>query len=126
MLLQNSNKFKNYSKFKYSYTFDQRLYESTKILNQYPDRIPIICEKSINGDNPEIDRHKYLVPKNYILGNFMCVIRKRIKLEPHEALFIFINNTIIPITSEIGEIYYKHRDPDGFLYVVYSKENIFG
>jgi GABA(A) receptor-associated protein len=56
----------------------------------------------------------------------MYVIRKRINLRPEEGLFLFINNQIITYTSIIGHIYEYSKDPDGFLYVYYAKENIFG
>jgi GABA(A) receptor-associated protein len=56
----------------------------------------------------------------------MHVIRKRVKLAPERAIYIFVNNEI-PGTSElISQTYEKHMDEDGFLYVVYSGENTFG
>ena len=45
------------SPFKESYTFYQRLQEATRVIEKYPDRIPIICEKSKTQTNiPEIDK----------------------------------------------------------------------
>jgi GABA(A) receptor-associated protein len=57
---------------------------------------------------------------------FQQIIRKRIKFPPEKAIFMFINNKIYPITSDIGTIYDTNKDPDGFLYVTYCQENTFG
>lgn len=113
--------------FKQEFPFDKRLEESCRILIKYPDRRPIICEKAPNQkDLPNIDKKKYLVPYDLSMGQFIYVIRKRINLRPEEAIFLFVNNQIISGTSIIGQIYDYGKDPDGFLYIQYSKENVFG
>ena len=47
--------------FKDKYSFDRRINESTKIIEKYPERIPIIVER-FNRSLPDIDRKKYLAP----------------------------------------------------------------
>ena len=113
--------------FKNEYSFQKRYQESKRVLAKYPDRIPIICERSLKSrDCPLIDKKKYLVPRNLTIGQFLFVIRNRLKLHPETALFLFVNNTIPPTSSLIEQIYYKHKDDDDFLYLSYSQENIFG
>ena len=56
----------------------------------------------------------------------MYVIRKRIKLSPEKALFIFCNNQLPPTSALMSSIYSEHNDPDGFLYISYAGENSFG
>jgi GABA(A) receptor-associated protein len=115
------------SSFKKKYAFQDRCEESYKVLNKYIDRIPIICEKSSTQTQlPDIDKHKYLVHKDLTLGQFMYVIRKRMNLKAEEAIFLFVSDTIPPSSSIIRDIYNKHKDHDGFLYMQYSKENVFG
>lgn len=112
--------------FKKTNTLEKRMAESKKILDKYPDRIPIIVEKGDGKNLPEIDKKKYLVPSDLTMGQFLYVIRKRIKLEPTKGLYIFIDN-ILPATSQtVGNIYNEKKDPDGFLYIVYQSENTFG
>ena len=60
------------------------------------------------------------------LGQFIYVIRKRIKLQANEALFILVNNVLQPSNKSIQEIYEDHKDVDNFLYIIYSSENTFG
>jgi GABA(A) receptor-associated protein len=111
------------------YTFFERQTESSKIISKYPDRFPIICERNLRDiDTPNIDKHKYLVPFDTTLGYFIQVIRKRIQLPASSALFLFVgdNNNILPINTKIGDIYHRFKNPDGFLYIIYSMENVFG
>eukprot|EP00947_MAST-08B_sp_MAST-8B-sp1_P004201 g4201.t1 len=112
--------------FKKEHTFDKRKAEAERIRAKYPDRIPVICEKDDRSDIPDIDKKKYLVPKDLTVGQFVYVIRKRIKLSPEKAIFIFINNVLPPTAMLMSEVYADKKDEDGFLYITYSGENTFG
>jgi GABA(A) receptor-associated protein len=117
-----------FDEFKHEFTFEQRCIESNRVLTKYPDRVPIICERSkaATSDCPQIDKKKYLVPKDLTLGQYLYVVRKKLRLPQEKALFLLINNQIISSTKMIGEIYAKNKHSDGFLYVYYSYENVFG
>lgn len=95
-------------------------------MERFTDRLPVICEKAENSDIQEIDKRKYLVPKDLSVGQFVYVIRKRIKLPSEKAIFIFINDILPPTAALMSTIYDEHKDEDGFLYVLYSGENTFG
>ena len=113
--------------FKSTHTFSELKNDSTKIVMRYPDRLPIICERhSKSVKTPNIDKHKYLVPNDITVGQFMYVIRKRIKLSPEQGIFLFINNIIPSTTNLLSDLYYLYKDEDGFLYITYSSENTFG
>lgn len=112
--------------YKKNISFEKRILESSRIINKHPDRIPIIVCKCDNCELPDIDKQKYLVPKDMNLGQFIYVIRKRIKLESSQALFILVNNSLQPSNKSIKEIYHDYKDKDNFLYVIYSSENTFG
>lgn len=97
-----------------------------EILKKYPNRVPVIVSKKQNSDIADIEKKKYLIPKDTTIGNFVYVIRKGIKLPPHKAMFLFINNKLQPNTKTFGELYETEKDSDGFLYVIYSGESVFG
>ena len=117
-----------HTSFKDSHSFQKRLNESVRIRQKYPNRIPIVCEKDQRStDIPDIDRKKYLVPMDLSIANFMYVIRKRIKLTPEKSIYLFVDNHVMPATSQlISTIYNEHHNRDGFLYITYAGESTFG
>ncbi|KAI5450316.1 ubiquitin-like protein atg8 [Naganishia albida] len=114
------------SKFKDEHPFDKRKAEAERIKQKYSDRIPVICEKVKDSDIAVLDKKKYLVPKDLTVGQFVYVIRKRIKLAPEKAIFIFVDDVLPPTAALMSAIYEEHHDEDGFLYLAYSGENTFG
>ncbi|GMH50173.1 hypothetical protein TrLO_g9425 [Triparma laevis f. longispina] len=115
------------SGFKSDIAFEKRQSEASRIRSKYPDRVPVICERSNRSTSiPDIDKKKYLVPSDLTVGQFQYVIRKRIKLAPEKALFIFVNNTSPPTSHLMSTVFEESRDQDGFLYVTYSGESTFG
>ena len=111
-----------------THSFQKRYDEATRIRKKYPNRVPIICEKDHRSlDIPDIDRKKYLVPLDLSIANFMYVIRKRIKISPEKSIYLFIDNHVMPATSQlIATLYEEHRHRDGFLYIKYAGESTFG
>jgi len=115
--------------FKQKHSFQERCEESYRVLQEYPERVPIICEKSTTYKHtqlPNIDKHKYLVPKDLTICQFIYVIRKKMNIKSDESIFLFVSNFIPTSSSIIGQLYNRHKDTDGFLYIQYSKENVFG
>ncbi|PWA44323.1 hypothetical protein CTI12_AA516740 [Artemisia annua] len=114
------------SLFKQEHDLEKRRAEAARIRDKYPDRIPVIVEKGERSDVPNIDKKKYLVPADLTVGQFVYVIRKRIKLSAEKAIFIFVDNALPPTGAIMSSIYEEKKDEDGFLYVTYSGENTFG
>jgi GABA(A) receptor-associated protein len=90
---------------------DKRTSEAARIRAKYPNRVPVICEKSDRRERanpvPDIDKKKYLVPDDLTVGQFHYVIRKRIKLAPEKALFLFFSNNTIPPNAELMSTMYE-------------------
>jgi len=103
----------------------KRIEESKRIISKYPDRIPVIAESDASIQ-PPLDKIKYLVPNDLTVGQFIMVLRKRIKLQSQSALFMFINNTIPPTSALMKTVYNDLKSEDNFLYVKISGENCFG
>ena len=112
--------------FKLEHPLERRLAESARIREKYADRVPVVVEKAERSDVPDIDKKKYLVPADLTVGQFVYVVRKRIKLSSEKAIFIFVNNTLPPSAALMSAIYEENKDEDGFLYMTYSGENTFG
>lgn len=105
----------------------KRKLESRKIMKKYPNRISIIISKMRGSDVPYIDKNKFIVPIDFSVSQFLYVIRKRINLHQYKGLFIYVNGSTLPNTSDlIGNIYNNYKHDDGFLYMKYCGENVFG
>ena len=113
------------SDFRSNHSFEKRVNESKRIIEKYPDRVPIICER-ITKNVPQVVRKKYLCPGDLSLANFMYVIRKRMNLSPEKSLYLFINDKMIPCSSLLASIYDSEKADDGFLYINYGGESTFG
>lgn len=81
--------------------------------------MPVICEKAEKTDIPNISKKKYLVPGDLTVGQFVYVIRKRIKLSPDKAIFIFVESVLPATSASMNDIYAEYKDEDGFLYLWY-------
>ncbi|RUP42988.1 microtubule-associated protein [Jimgerdemannia flammicorona] len=112
------------SKFKDEHPFEKRKAEAERIRQKYPDRIPVICEKVEKSDIATIDKKKYLVPSDLTVGQFVYVIRKRIKLSPDKAIFIFVNE-VLPPTAGTYCAFSATRDPFACVYLAAFIDSFF-
>jgi GABA(A) receptor-associated protein len=112
--------------FKKKFSIDYRTKEASKIIEKYPNRIPVIVEISRGNDIGDLDKQKYLVPNDLTVGQFSYIIRKRVKLPAEKAIYLTVNGSIPTTAAMMQSIYVKHRDDDGFLYIIISGENSFG
>lgn len=115
--------------FKKTHSIEKRRKESSRIIEKYPERVPVIVEKSPAEKKIEnIDRSKFLVPQSLTFGEFAVIVRKRLRsVQQSQGLYLFVGHEVLVTSSSMmGEVYEQHRDEDGFLYVVYAAENTFG
>ena len=96
-----------------------------RLLKKYPNNIPIILKKS-GKDTPDIDKYKFIVPKEMQVSQFIYTIRNRIKLREDQAIYIFFRGELVNSGSSMYEVYEHHKSDDDILYGFYSLENTFG
>ncbi len=114
-------------KFKKEKSFEVRRAEYEKIIKRYPDKIPLICEKAPRSKIKSIDKTKYLIEPNLSLPQFNATIRKKLDLDDKEAIFFLINGkTSLSGNDTLGTIYNKYKSNDGFIYIAYASEEIWG
>lgn len=106
--------------------FHKKYNETKKIREKYPDRVPVMVSRAKGSSLNDIDKKKYLVPLDMTVGQFISLIRQRIKISPDKAIFIFINNILPPTSALMINIYNEMKHGDGFLYVCYNGESVFG
>ena len=96
------------------------------VTEKYPNYIPIVVTPK--SDEIKLLRHKFLVGGDITVGQFVSIIRKKIKnFKSSESIFLLINNTLVPSTKLLSSVYHEPSDPEtNMLYIVLCKENTFG
>ena len=93
-----------------------------RLMEKNPDTVPIIVQP--HGDL-QISKTKFLVYKETTISEFMLKIRKYVSVNKFEAIFLFVNNTLLPNRTTFQTAYDEHNN-DGILYIQIRKEATFG
>jgi len=113
--------------FKKEKSFNDRKSEHENIMKDHPNKIAIICEKVPESKIKNIDKTKYLVDGNLTIPQFAKTIKKKLDIQKEEALFFLVNGKVtLNGNLTMSEVYKKHKDKDGFLYISYAAEEIWG
>jgi hypothetical protein len=124
---------KNFVKFDKTYTLQERKDEFSRLVRsgQIKLSVPVIIETADN-ETKQLDKRKYLVPRDVAFNVLVMIVRKNLSLKEHQAVFFTVNNpkqgtlTLPSNTILVGALYETHHNDDGFLYVNYAFENVFG
>ncbi|KAI5674861.1 hypothetical protein M9H77_05811 [Catharanthus roseus] len=112
--------------FQQEFTFEERRRESQDIIARYPDRLPVVVERYLKTDLPDMEKKKFLVPRDMSVGQFIHILSGRLHLAPGKALFVFVHNTLPQTSALMESVYDSFKNQDGFLYMCYSSEKTFG
>ena len=100
---------------------------ANNLLNKYPDKIPVILEKDPTSRLTQINKTRFLVDKKSTVNQFILEIKQTIKVGEEEAIFLSVSKKYSLSGSKLFEDLYKsHKDEDGFLYIMYTSELMFG
>ena len=96
--------------------------------NKVLNRVPIVLLKDPNCKDFEgFERMNKLFPDYSKMADFMLIIKQKLSLEPEDALFFLVNGKKVVLGDEImGNVYKEFKYVDGLLYIVFSKEKIWG
>ena len=68
-----------------------------------------------------------MMPKAFSIGEVLAVLRTRLDLTTSEGLVLFAcEKYMLRPNTKLEDVYERYRDEDGFLYLVYAEENIYG
>lgn len=106
-------------------SFDKRKARSFNLRRLYPDRVPVIIKPPVKDDQ---EVSKYLVPFDTTVARMLNILRERLTLSETEAIYLCndTGNCMLAGSQCIGEIYNRDKAEDGFLYLKYCHENVFG
>ena len=114
-------------KYQKAKSLEERKGEFQNVMHSNPGKIAIICEKAPNSRIVDIEKSKFLVKPDISLSQFSLMIRKRLKMNKEEALFFLVNGKkSLTGDDPMQDIYNKHKNEDGFLYIAYASEEVWG
>ncbi|CAL8270913.1 microtubule-associated protein 1 light chain 3 gamma [Gadus morhua] len=118
----------NQKPFKLRKSFATRKLEVDGIRSKFPNKIPVIIESYQREKYlPPLDKTKFLVPQELTMTQFVTIIRNRMALLPTQAFYLLINNTgLSSMSLTMAQMYRDHQDDDGFLYMTYASQEMFG
>lgn len=70
-----------------------------------------------------------LVLQQQVSNGRLCLlsIRNRMALLPTQAFYLLINNSgLASMSLTMAQVYKDHQDEDGFLYMTYASQEMFG
>ena len=137
---KDADKCKNVSEYESKFPVEKRKENAEKIIAKHADRVPVLVQKSEKSLLNDIERFKYLVPRDITLAQFLSVIRKKIvAMNETQAIWLFVPDTkenadgkkktsfvLAPTSSSMGDLYDKNKSEDAFLRIIYTEENVFG
>ena len=108
--------------FKSQNFYETRKEVAEKIREQYPDRYPVIVELDPRASKVLlILKRKFLVPGDIPLFKFMIEVRKLISIGRQAPLAVMVESgQMISGDTRMDVLYERFKDPDGFLYILFS------
>ena len=96
--------------------------------NKVLNRVPVVLIKDPNcRDFQGFEKMNKLYPDYAKMADFMLMIKQKLSLEPDDALFFLVNGKKVVLGDEVmGNVYKEFKYVDGLLYIVFSKEKIWG
>lgn len=94
----------------------------SNLIAKYPDRVPVIINSEL------VSKHKYLVPMDMNIGQFLFIVRNYIKdkTKAEEGYYLMTKNSMPNSSSSILDVYSRYKNEDLALYMDLKKESVFG
>ncbi|XP_029452815.1 microtubule-associated proteins 1A/1B light chain 3C [Rhinatrema bivittatum] len=128
MQQERSQKSQSTKPFKRRKNLQTRQEEVAGIRTKFPTKIPVIVERYQREKSlPLLDKTKFLVPRDLSMTQFVTIIRSRLALNATQAFYLLVNNkSLASMSLTLAELYKDHQDEDGFLYMTYASQEMFG
>ncbi|XP_058389871.1 microtubule-associated proteins 1A/1B light chain 3C-like [Diceros bicornis minor] len=126
--MQSPQKSASLSPFKQRKSLGKVLEEVAGIRVKFPGKIPVVVERYPREQVlPSLDKTKFLVPQELTMTQFLGVVQSRMVLGATAAVYLLVNSrNMVSMSVTMAEIYRDYRDEDGFLYLTYASQEVFG
>ena len=114
--------------YKINNSLENRKIQFRKISEGHPDKVPVILERAKNCSINKTIKTKYILSREVTMTEFIKIIREKLELSPERALLFLVNGKYsLTLDEDLGQVYDKFKDKsDGFLYMTYSEEIVYG
>ncbi|KAI5652166.1 ubiquitin-like autophagy protein apg12 domain-containing protein [Phthorimaea operculella] len=93
---------------------------------QKSDKVKIDILLKATGNAPIMKKKKWAVDAEKPIGWIMEFVKKYLKLEPEEKLFLYVNQTFAPSPDQLVKNLYECFGTDGKLVLHYCKSQAWG
>ncbi|XP_051497515.1 microtubule-associated proteins 1A/1B light chain 3C-like [Apus apus] len=114
--------------FKQRKSLATRMQEVTQIRLKYPNKIPVVVERYQKEKTlPPLSRTKFLVGQDLPLSQLATTLRTQLCLASSQTFYLLVDNKGLPnMAITMQELYQANKDEDGFLYLTYASQEMFG
>jgi GABA(A) receptor-associated protein len=117
--------------------FEARQARAVQLSIKYPNRLPLIIKPvKVNGkvkgssssasssaDGPVI---KFIVSYTCTVAEVLFRLRKSININEYQAIYLCVGDCVLSGSMSIDSIFDRYKSDDGFLYLEYCQESVFG
>ena len=102
--------------------------KAAAVAKKYVDRVVVVLHAADTERSLHMSKRKFICPRNLKMSELVSVIRRsqRVKISAEQALFLFVNGALVPMSEELDSVHARHADGDGVLHVSFASENTFG
>jgi GABA(A) receptor-associated protein len=114
--------------FQQKYTLEERQSKFKEIESYLHKFVPIIIEESkTSSEDSSAKYNLFLMSKDTTFNVMSKKIKERNIVGPEKAIFFLLNGKIaVSLSTTLSSVYEQYKHEDGFLYVLYSFENVWG
>ena len=71
---------------------------------------------------------RFLMLQNFSISDVQTIVRRKLNLNKEQGLYLLVNDgkNLLVSNSSLKEMFEKFKDDDGFLYILYTEENMYG
>ena len=68
------------------------------------------------------------MPAAFEINDVSTIIRRKLNINKDQSLYLMVNDgkTLLTANTALRDAFEKYKDEDGFMYILYTEENIFG
>ena len=102
-------------------TLEQRQERAQMLASKYPNRLALII-RSAKDDGPT---NKFVVPLTCTVADVLQHLRKRININGYQAVYLCVRDSVLSGAQTMESII-SYKSDDGFVYLTYCMESVFG